>query len=83
MKGFSSMMVSEYFYMDGGVAVAKIVGELDFGVLSLTLTKPPTNPMMITFDRGQLRKWGFQETILPIRKPGARSHHGEEKDESS
>lgn len=33
VKGLSAVVVSEYFYMDGGVTVAKICGELDFGML--------------------------------------------------
>lgn len=33
MEGFSTVMIAEDFGMNGGVTVAKVCGELDFGVL--------------------------------------------------
>ena len=38
MKGLSAMVIAEHFYMDGGVTVAKICGELHFGVLCVIAT---------------------------------------------
>ncbi len=84
MKGFSPVVVPEYFYMDGGVTVAKIVGKLHFGVLCVFDTDKASNKpdddyvsLAGVVAEGATSR---RDSSCAMRGAGRhKSHHGEEK----
>jgi hypothetical protein len=74
MDGLSPMVVSEYFYMDGGVTVAKIGGELYFGMLGVFDTDKASNKAdddHVSIGGGSCGGGGFPERqLLPMHGAG-------------
>ncbi len=84
MKSFSAMVVPEYFCVDSGVTVAKICGELNFGVLRVIDTdkaSDKSNDDHVPVGGGNYGRGDFMKRhLLGMRDVRChKNHHGDDE----